>query len=104
MEGSSDPGHQDNAKPHTAARTTDTIDGFGWGRLKHPPYKPDQAPSDFYLFSPLKGHMRGLRISTYDDAKEAVSTCQPDQQIPVPLEFRNLYLIHYNSTVFMLVN
>jgi len=28
--------------------------------LVHPPHSPDLAPSDFYLFGPIKSHMRLL--------------------------------------------
>jgi histone-lysine N-methyltransferase SETMAR len=27
--------------------------------VPHPPYSPDLAPSDFFLFSPLKRHLSG---------------------------------------------
>jgi histone-lysine N-methyltransferase SETMAR len=30
-----------------------------WEVLDHPPYSPDLAPSDFYLFGPLKHHLSG---------------------------------------------
>jgi hypothetical protein len=42
--------HADNARPHTAKLSTQY---FNENRMKsepHPPYSPDLAPSDFYLF------------------------------------------------------
>jgi len=38
----------DNARPHTAANTVDTLRALKFEVLKHPPYSPDLAPSDFY--------------------------------------------------------
>jgi transposase len=37
----------DNAKPHTARLTLQTIQKNGWELLSHPPYSPDLAPSDY---------------------------------------------------------
>jgi len=48
---------QDNAHPHVAARTMDTIKKLKWYVLPHAPYSPDLAPSDYHLFSPLKEHL-----------------------------------------------
>ena len=44
----------DNARPHSANQTTETLRSFKWEVLQHPPYSPDQTPSDFHLFGPLK--------------------------------------------------
>ncbi|GFY04753.1 histone-lysine N-methyltransferase SETMAR [Trichonephila clavipes] len=46
--------HHDNARPHTANRTTALVERFGWEMVSHPPYSPDLAPSDFHLFPELK--------------------------------------------------
>jgi histone-lysine N-methyltransferase SETMAR len=50
---------QDNATPHSSARTRDAIEHLGFSFLPHPPYSPDLAPSDFHLFPKLKEHLRG---------------------------------------------
>jgi len=50
---------QDNARPHVAARTMDTIQKLKWNVLPHPPYSPDLAPSDYHFFGPLKMHLGG---------------------------------------------
>ena len=44
----------DNPHPHTAAYVVDTPCALKFEVLKHPPYSPDLAPSDFHLFGPLK--------------------------------------------------
>lgn len=64
---------QDNARPHTAARTVDTIRQMGWILLPHPPYSPDLAPSDFHLFSALKKPLRGKHFADEEDMKRAVT-------------------------------
>jgi histone-lysine N-methyltransferase SETMAR len=46
--------HHENARPHTARATQETIRELQWELLEHPPYSPDLAPSHFYLFGPLK--------------------------------------------------
>ena len=64
---------QDNARPHTAARTLAKIEDLGWKLLTHPPYSPDLAPSDFHLFGPLKESMKGIHFQTDEEVKAAVS-------------------------------
>jgi len=40
--------------------------------LGNPPYSPDEAASDFYLFPKLKEHLRGQRFSCVEEVKSAV--------------------------------
>jgi histone-lysine N-methyltransferase SETMAR len=40
--------------------------------LEHPPYSPDLAPSDFYLFPKLKLFLAGQRFSSNQNAIAAV--------------------------------
>ena len=63
----------DNAPPHKATLTLALIQQLGWTRLPHPPYSPDLAPSDFWLFHHLKRNLRGVRFPSVADLKEAVS-------------------------------
>jgi histone-lysine N-methyltransferase SETMAR len=44
----------DNARPHTAACTVETLRNLKWEVMEHPAHSPDLAPSDFYLFGLLK--------------------------------------------------
>ena len=39
----------------------------------HPPYSPDLAPCDFWLFPKLKEKFRGCRYETIEEMKEAVT-------------------------------
>ena len=42
--------HYDNATPHTSLATRQKLLRLGWEVMLHPPYSPDLAPSDYYLF------------------------------------------------------
>jgi histone-lysine N-methyltransferase SETMAR len=44
----------DNASPHAAHATRDTLRRFGWGVLDHPPYSLDLTPCDYHVFGSLK--------------------------------------------------
>jgi hypothetical protein len=43
----------DNAKPHVAKVTRETIISLGWETLVQPPQSPDIAPSDCHLLHSL---------------------------------------------------
>jgi len=51
--------HWDNARPHTATATQTAVFARGLRLLPHPPYSPDLAPSDFFLFGYLKHRLLG---------------------------------------------
>jgi hypothetical protein len=44
---------QDNARPHTAARTNVLIELFNWEIFDHLPYSPDLASSGYHLFTKM---------------------------------------------------
>ena len=46
----------------TAQKTQLALDTLGWTVLPHPPYSPDLAPSDFFLFPEMKDYLRGRRF------------------------------------------
>ena len=54
--------HHDNAPSHRAALTQETIKNLGFELLDHPPYSPDLAPCDFFLFPAIKSVLRGKRF------------------------------------------
>lgn len=60
---------QDNARTHTAQVAIDEAMKCGFEILPHPPYSPDLAPSDYYLFRNLKKDKRGNRFATEDELK-----------------------------------
>jgi histone-lysine N-methyltransferase SETMAR len=66
----------DNARPHTSAITSAAIKELGFKCLPHPPYSPDLAPSDYYLFSAMKNPLRGKHFSSLAGLASAVSQWQ----------------------------
>lgn len=64
----------DNARPHTSNATNEAIERLGFHVLPHPPYSPDLAPSDFYLFRHLKKVLKGTRYSSGVELKAAVAS------------------------------
>jgi histone-lysine N-methyltransferase SETMAR len=59
----------DNATPHTAGETRETIEKMGSEILEQPPHSPDLAPSDFHLFGKLKEHLSGKRFASDQEVK-----------------------------------
>jgi len=49
------------------------LDQIGIETALHPPYSPDLAPCDFWLFHKLKKDLRGSRYEIIEEMKEAVS-------------------------------
>ena len=56
--------HWDNARPHKSLITQQAISKVGLKELPHPPYSPDLAPSDFFLFGYLKSKLKGLTFDS----------------------------------------
>lgn len=46
--------HHDNARPHVAKKVIDYLNDQNFVIMDHPPYSPDLAPSDFWLFDYIK--------------------------------------------------
>ena len=61
--------HQDNAPVNNPILVTDCLTNMGIKTVPLPPYRPDIAPSDIWLFPKL----RGCRYETIEEMKEAVT-------------------------------
>lgn len=59
--------HQDNAPCHRSMKTMAKLNELGFELLTHPPYSPDLAPSDFFLFSDLKRMLAGKKFKSNDE-------------------------------------
>ena len=64
---------QDNAPAHTSKVAMAAANECGYKILPHPPYSPDLAPSDYFLFPKLKESLRGERFDSDNDVMEAVN-------------------------------
>ncbi len=64
--------HHDNASSHTCVITLALIGESNIDMLAHPPYSPDLAPCDFFLFPRLKNELQGHRHRTIADLQQAV--------------------------------
>lgn len=64
---------QDNARPHTSQATMAAITDLGFELLPHPPYSPDLAPSDYWLFASMKEPLRGRQYSCLQALASAIS-------------------------------
>lgn len=65
--------HHDNAPAHTAASVKTYLASRGTTVLDHPPYSPDLAPNDFWLYPKLKMTLKGERFDNVDAIKRDVA-------------------------------
>ena len=56
--------HHDNARPHAANRVMQFLAKFNITCVPHPPYSPDLAPCDFFLFPSLNTKLRDILFET----------------------------------------
>lgn len=64
--------HHDNARPHVAQSVVDFLNARGIATIPHPPYSPDLAPCDFWLFPAIKFPLRGRKFKTNQEVIKAV--------------------------------
>jgi len=64
----------DNAPVHMSAKSQAAIQQCEFQQLNQPPYSPDVAPSDYFLFRVTKKISSGKRFSSDEEFKEAVKT------------------------------
>ena len=71
--------HQDNAPAHKSSAALATIHEYDFQLVEHPPYSPDSAPSDNYLFPKMKKELSGQHFTTDNDVIDAVEIYLEDQ-------------------------
>jgi [histone H3]-lysine36 N-dimethyltransferase SETMAR len=63
--------HYDNAKIHNSRLTRDYLARKKIKVLRHPPYSPDLAPCDFYIFNKIKNQLKGRIFNSTHQLKLA---------------------------------
>lgn len=62
--------HHDNAPSHTALTVCQFLAESSTNIIGQPPYSPDMAPCDFFLFPKLKIPLRGRRLESVEAIKK----------------------------------
>jgi histone-lysine N-methyltransferase SETMAR len=65
--------YMDNATPHRSKQTTDFLSSLPLISAPHPPYSPDLAPSDFYLFGKVKHLLMGQKSESADEILQGIA-------------------------------
>ncbi|GFR62645.1 transposase [Elysia marginata] len=65
---------RENAGPHKARATTQSLRELGIQVLAHTAYSPDLAPCDFWLFPILKDRLAGRKFDRIQDLAKAVNS------------------------------
>ena len=76
--------HMDNATAHTAIEVKKFLKRTGINIAPHPPYSPDLAPSDFYLFGRLKDKLGFTEFTSINEIKNWIR----DQFFAISIEER----------------
>jgi len=78
----------DGARPHVHTNTRNFVESNGVIEIDHPPYSPDLAPCDFWLFDKIKQH-----LGDYPDSRSLVKAITNVlNEIP-----RNEYLLTFKK-------
>ena len=67
--------HHDNVSADTAAITLDFLAASDVHLVIHPPYSPDLAPSDWFLFPSVKRQLKGKTFQNAEDAQAFIEGC-----------------------------
>jgi hypothetical protein len=59
--------HHDNAPAYDALRVREFLAKKSITKMDHPPYSPDLAPCNFWLFPKLKNALKGQRFAYIPD-------------------------------------
>ena len=62
--------HHDNAPAHASLLIRSYLAKHQKSVVPHPPYSPDLAPAEFFLFPKLKTTLKGRRFQTIEEINE----------------------------------
>ena len=65
--------HYDNARPHTSRKVFEYLESHNMEKAPQPPFSPDIAPSDFFLFGYVKNKLSGRSFRSPDELLLAVN-------------------------------
>jgi len=65
--------HHDNAPAHTVLSIRKFLANKNIPALPHPPYSPDLAPYDFYLFPKLKSKLKGHHFGMMENMQKILT-------------------------------
>jgi len=65
--------HRDNAPSHTSIAVREFLAQSNITTLTRPPYSPDLATCDFFLFPKLKTHLKGHNFGAVENAQAAAT-------------------------------
>jgi len=85
--------HHNNALSHTSLKAMAKLDQLRFELVTHPPYSPDLAPSDYYLFPNLK---RGFQRKRFTSNEEVIAETEA--------YFESLDVSYYRKSIEMLEN
>ena len=70
--------HHDNAQAHLLLLVRNFLAKNEMNVVPQPPYSPDLAPADFFLFPKLKSTLKGRHFDTFDEIqKNLMKDCSP---------------------------
>ena len=64
----------DNARPHVDKPVKTDLETLKWEVLPHPPYSPDIAPSDYYLFRSMAHGLADQQFHSYEDIEKWIDS------------------------------
>ncbi len=67
--------HHDNGPTHTSHLISSAIHNLKYEVLRHPPYSPDLALSNYFLFSILKDYLKGRYYNDGSSLASSIHQC-----------------------------
>jgi transposase len=95
--------HADNPSAHTAQECLTSCAENGLQLATHPPYSPDLAPSDFFLFGYVKNRLQGIVFASREELLAGISQVLddiPPEALPRVFEhwIERLQLVSQNNS------
>ena len=75
--------YHDNAAPHSSKTVTKYLKQERVNILPHPPYSPDLAPCDFFLFPKIKKELKNKKynkVENFARAVQAITSSIPKEE------------------------